>query len=526
MGDNSEMQLDDEDSSILELESPNLTKNQMDRLKISISNSGEEDPSVAFIKTEIGLEDDYVLAQPDVNTKFKVTLTQEQQKQSLYQSNAKLYKNTAAGDFTFGVDITSEDSRKRRKERAKRFGLSEQTIADRKLDINSLYLSLGVSEDDLERTGERQIRRDTIVLRGVDHLNTQDIFKYLAKYPPQNLEWIDDSSCNLVYGTIADANRTLIAMSEPINTSLVPLKPIGRQSSLTKPGSIQPATSAQTGCMAADKDSVESSRLKKTDDTIDLLSAPTDVHDSRVTASATEMVLEDESGSDNSGVYLDESVVPPGKWRVATGSDLKVKGKLFMRLATKADVKAKGAERKSQYYRRHGNPNYGGLPGLISKSKKHRFRKEQSRILEREAKDAVSDGGRSKIIYDSEDIFGTGYKEEENGARVKIPAMDVERQSIFDIRKRGRQLTEDVSADSSEICSKKSKPMMKMAADEEAKKVERIRAQSKAIMASLDVRQKLDGRRHDSYLRSLQQRSMKESTTIDLRSRLKQRNNW
>lgn len=36
--------------------------------------------------------------------------------------------------------LYSKDSRKRRKERAKRFGLSEQTIADRKLDINSLYL--------------------------------------------------------------------------------------------------------------------------------------------------------------------------------------------------------------------------------------------------------------------------------------------------------------------------------------------------------------------------------------------------
>ena len=33
------------------------------------------------------------------------------------------------------------------------------------------------------------------MLRGVDDMSTQDIFKYFHKYPPRNLEWIDDTSC-------------------------------------------------------------------------------------------------------------------------------------------------------------------------------------------------------------------------------------------------------------------------------------------------------------------------------------------
>ena len=34
-----------------------------------------------------------------------------------------------------------------------------------------------------------------------------------------------------------------------------------------------------------------------------------------------------------------------------------------------ADIKVKGSEKKSEYYRKYGNPNYGGMKGLISKSR-------------------------------------------------------------------------------------------------------------------------------------------------------------
>ena len=33
-----------------------------------------------------------------------------------------------------------------------------------------------------------------------------------------------------------------------------------------------------------------------------------------------------------------------------------------------ADKKELGAQNKSQYYVKHGNPNYGGMKGLISTS--------------------------------------------------------------------------------------------------------------------------------------------------------------
>lgn len=63
---------------------------------------------------------------------------------------------------------------------------------------------------------------------------------------------------------------------------------------------------------------------------------------------------------------------PPGIWRL--GFECQHAKALVMRFATRADRKIKGAERLSQYYRNHGNPNYGGMAGLISSSRKRRFR--------------------------------------------------------------------------------------------------------------------------------------------------------
>lgn len=43
-----------------------------------------------------------------------------------------------------------------------------------------------------------------------------------------------------------------------------------------------------------------------------------------------------------------------------------------MFISTPGDIKLPGAERRSDYYRRHGNPNYGGAVGLLSRSYRRR----------------------------------------------------------------------------------------------------------------------------------------------------------
>ena len=64
--------------------------------------------------------------------------------------------------------------------------------------------------------------------------------------------------------------------------------------------------------------------------------------------------------------------LPPGVWR--QGAEYPLAKALMMRFATRADRKVKGAERLSSYYRNHGNPNFGGMTGLISSSRKRRLR--------------------------------------------------------------------------------------------------------------------------------------------------------
>ena len=64
--------------------------------------------------------------------------------------------------------------------------------------------------------------------------------------------------------------------------------------------------------------------------------------------------------------------LPPGVWR--QGFEYPLAKALMMRFATRADRKVKGAERLSNYYRSFGNPNFGGMTGLISSSRKRRLR--------------------------------------------------------------------------------------------------------------------------------------------------------
>nr|XP_054749204.1 nuclear cap-binding protein subunit 3-like [Lytechinus pictus] len=47
---------------------------------------------------------------------------------------------------------------------------------------------------------------------------------------------------------------------------------------------------------------------------------------------------------------------------------------ILMRYATRDDVKAQGAYKHSQYYVKYGNPNFGGMRGLITQSMKQKIR--------------------------------------------------------------------------------------------------------------------------------------------------------
>lgn len=64
--------------------------------------------------------------------------------------------------------------------------------------------------------------------------------------------------------------------------------------------------------------------------------------------------------------------MPPGYWRLGT-PHLKAKF-LLMRFAFVTDKKPLRAERFSEYYKKHGNPNFGGMRGIISESRRRKMR--------------------------------------------------------------------------------------------------------------------------------------------------------
>lgn len=50
--------------------------------------------------------------------------------------------------------------------------------------------------------------------------------------------------------------------------------------------------------------------------------------------------------------------LPPGIWR--KGVDYPKSKGIFLRFATRTDKKQVNAEKKSEYYKKYGNPNFGG----------------------------------------------------------------------------------------------------------------------------------------------------------------------
>ncbi|KAK8724554.1 hypothetical protein OTU49_011128, partial [Cherax quadricarinatus] len=69
--------------------------------------------------------------------------------------------------------------------------------------------------------------------------------------------------------------------------------------------------------------------------------------------------------------------VPPGRWRL--GVPCTRTKAVLLRFSSRKDKKAGGAERNSEYYRKYGNPNFGGIKGLLSESGRKRMHEARRR---------------------------------------------------------------------------------------------------------------------------------------------------
>ncbi|XP_029468209.1 nuclear cap-binding protein subunit 3 isoform X2 [Rhinatrema bivittatum] len=195
------------------------------------------------------------------------------------------------------------------------------------------------------------VRLDTLFFCGVDEMSTQDIFSYFKEYPPAHIEWLDDTSCNIVWLDKATAARALLNMS-----------------SMPDQEKMQNHGDTENSSTKTKKDRQEDSSDDETEEG--------EVEDEN--QSDTEVERKTENMLDTLSQAEEESLLRNDLRpcvRAAKGN------KLFMRFATKDDKKELGAARRSQYYMKYGNPNYGGMKGILSNSWKRRY---HSRRLQRD----------------------------------------------------------------------------------------------------------------------------------------------
>ncbi|CAF1193615.1 unnamed protein product [Rotaria sordida] len=188
-------------------------------------------------------------------------------------------------------------------------------------EIKDVWQSLNLTKEDFRTSlsPSGTSRPESLYVRGVNNMGTQEILNCFEDFQPIGIEWICDHSCNVFWYDTLTPIHLLATMSTP-GPCISHRRPVNYDHSM---------------------------RLSK-----------------RKLSSLTST----NSKSDSSDVAL-----PPGHWRegnfpLVNKPESTIK--LYLRYTTLDDRKTRGAENQSEYYRQYGNPNYNNMTGLISRSKK------------------------------------------------------------------------------------------------------------------------------------------------------------
>ena len=72
-----------------------------------------------------------------------------------------------------------------------------------------------------EAPADAERRYDTLYVYGVDKLSTENIFEYFEEYGPTFVEWINDSSCNVVFSDTFGTRRALEGLTQATSSHIV-----------------------------------------------------------------------------------------------------------------------------------------------------------------------------------------------------------------------------------------------------------------------------------------------------------------
>ncbi|KAG8225485.1 hypothetical protein J437_LFUL009478 [Ladona fulva] len=449
-----------------------------------------------------------------------------------------------------------------------KFGLTPAEVKIISEDkLASLYKSLDMKDD--EGTYKRY-RLDAIHMRGTQDMSTEDVFAYFKDYSPASIEWINDYSCkdltfdgNIVWISNMLAAKAIMEISKPIR---------GLESSHVKdPFAEEDKTVQRRKRLSSDA---------KGDDVVVMVTEVED-QDGEVLMVGDEETGEEESAKGkmivdrkdslssrasekNSGTNNETDTVhvsdisipiPPGFWRLGKPSPRAKQ--VLLRFSLKTDRKPAKAEKMSDYYKKHGNPNYGGIKGLITKSRKRRFREKNTEVTLPKGNPwgslAETWGNVDKRKAMNPEAFDRdGEVPNEFPARVPVPArfrtgqllqvshvhqrLHMDSTSVVPPRDvspgpESDNSDEDVGRNGSSSAQWKRKikqPRMRMYADEEEERVERRREQQRReAEVAAAVRRGVD---FNKVARTPVSESRKEASqkkpanVVDLRQRLKTTN--
>lgn len=154
---------------------------------------------------------------------------------------------------------------------------------------------------DINKKWYKDTRLNVLHVQGVNDMSTEDVMAYFKEYCPASIEWINDTSCNVVFDDFTSSAKALVGMT----THLL-----------------------------------------------------VDEEDLATTSASPIPVMK---------ISDLETKVPEGfKFVLAKPSEKA--NILLLRLATSSDKKKPRAGKFSEYYRKYGNPHYGGKKNIMSSS--------------------------------------------------------------------------------------------------------------------------------------------------------------
>jgi len=169
------------------------------------------------------------------------------------RKEAAMKRAAKQGQFVTGIDLFDPAEEAKRRARAEKFGAmlttpgpDEQALIDKR-EAERAARAARAADGGGEETGgggdaamdagadaqdtlearvdpdlDAKWRSDAVHLYGVDHMTTNECMGYFGEYGPVFCEWINDSSCNVVFADETTARRAIRMKGEPLGAAANP----------------------------------------------------------------------------------------------------------------------------------------------------------------------------------------------------------------------------------------------------------------------------------------------------------------